>query len=239
LETHKNTAIDDAGRGINVIGDIFALVPLIISKIEGNKERSGSLGISMMQIEITQYWQQAFDAVTPKAYNLKHVFKNRWVRFHSLPQSKRYPDNEAEYAEVLRRHNLVLQELWGNTCRLWVVLSEYSEAQLPSNPDSKLARLFPASMPWCYFEQHTEGDDGAWYCHLHVTELTYSGTELNSLFRLVANDEVDNIMLINPATGIVFHPYDGGADVVLASTKQRDQLKEKYQLWLSDHPDGY
>ena len=35
----------------------------------------------------------------------------RWVRFHSLPGSKRYAENEAEYACVLSRHNVVIGEL--------------------------------------------------------------------------------------------------------------------------------
>jgi hypothetical protein len=36
---------------------------------------------------------------------------DRWVRFHSLPESKRYPDSQAEYAIELDRHYTVLSEL--------------------------------------------------------------------------------------------------------------------------------
>ncbi len=86
--------------------------------------------------------------------------------------------------------------------------------------------------------QHKE-DDYELYWHLHVSELKYTGSELNDLFRFVANDEVVNIMVISLSKAVVFHPYDGGVDIVLASTKQRNLLKEKYHQWLSAHPEGF
>lgn len=36
---------------------------------------------------------------------------DRWVRFHSLPGSQRYPGSADEYAEILDRHVTVLGEL--------------------------------------------------------------------------------------------------------------------------------
>ena len=67
----------------------------------------------------------------------------------------------------------------------------------------------------------------------------YSGTELNDLFRLVACDEVGNILIISTTKNVVYHPYDGGADVILPSSEMRDILREEYKEWLSSHPDGY
>ena len=42
---------------------------------------------------------------------LRGVVPERWVRFHSLPESKRYAESEDEEAEVLRRHLTLLDEL--------------------------------------------------------------------------------------------------------------------------------
>ncbi|MEU9732357.1 hypothetical protein [Streptomyces sp. NPDC048002] len=36
----------------------------------------------------------------------------------------------------------------------------------------------------------------------------------------------------------IHHPYDGGADVVLATPAERDALRERHAGWLSAHPDG-
>ncbi len=36
----------------------------------------------------------------------------------------------------------------------------------------------------------------------------------------------------------LYHPYDGGADVIAPSSVERDKLKSKFAAWLSDHPQG-
>lgn len=189
--------------------------------------------------ELAKFWEREFKGFAPEAHNLKHAYKSRWVRFHSLPESKRYPDNEQEYLEVLYRHNAILQELSRDNSKILVILPEYSESKAPTKPEPDLASLFPVSEPWCSLKQHEDHENYQLYWHLHVSEVRFTGCELNSLFRLVANDEADNIIIIIPSTGVVFHPYDGGADVVLKSTKQRDLLKEMYHGWLSEHPEGF
>ncbi|WP_420377890.1 DUF3885 domain-containing protein [Streptomyces filamentosus] len=34
------------------------------------------------------------------------------------------------------------------------------------------------------------------------------------------------------------HPYDGGADVFLATPEERDRTRDRYPDWLSSHPSG-
>jgi hypothetical protein len=36
----------------------------------------------------------------------------------------------------------------------------------------------------------------------------------------------------------VYHPYDGGADVILTTNTERDQLRSRHTDWLSVHPSG-
>lgn len=184
---------------------------------------------------LAEFWESEFAGFVPAAHNFKHQYPDRWVRFHALPKSKRYPESEAEYLEVFRRHNVVLQELLAEQQKVLVVVPEYSESSVPTKPDSQLARLFPTLEFWCSFKPYE--DEVYW--HLHVAEVTFTGREFDRLFRFVADDDVRNIMIISPAKRMVFHPYDGGADVVLATTEQRDRLKKKYDEWLSDHPDGF
>ncbi|MFD9737584.1 hypothetical protein [Umezawaea sp. NPDC059074] len=35
-----------------------------------------------------------------------------------------------------------------------------------------------------------------------------------------------------------YHPYDGGADVILSTNSERDQLRSRHSDWLSAHPSG-
>nr|WP_020658089.1 hypothetical protein [Amycolatopsis benzoatilytica] len=37
----------------------------------------------------------------------------------------------------------------------------------------------------------------------------------------------------------VYHPYDGGADVLVATAGERDELKRRHVDWLSAHPSGF
>src|SRR5947209_5146416 len=62
---------------------------------------------------LTELWRERWPNSRPIAHELKTSEHNRWVRFHSLPDSKRYADTEAEYQEILHRHATVLRELNG------------------------------------------------------------------------------------------------------------------------------
>jgi hypothetical protein len=192
-----------------------------------------------MNEALTKFWNSQFEGFAPEAHNLKHEFKDRWVRFHSLPESKRYPESESEYQEVLSRNNSLLQEIFGLQSSVLVLLSEYSDSVEPIKPEIELHELFPESTYWCSIAQHEEEDDDKFYWHLHSAKVTPNSIELNDLFRLVANDEVRDIIIVGIASKTVFHPYDGGADVILSSTEQRNELKNKFSMWLSAHPDGY
>lgn len=62
----------------------------------------------MQSDELNKFWTDEFGDNLPVASELKWKFEQRWFRIHTLPDSKRYPDNESEYDEILRRHNIVL-----------------------------------------------------------------------------------------------------------------------------------
>ncbi|WP_200926706.1 DUF3885 domain-containing protein [Sphaerimonospora mesophila] len=58
--------------------------------------------------DLSALWRERWPLCPPLAYELKNAYHDRWVRFHSLPDSKRYADDEAEYAILLHRYNTVL-----------------------------------------------------------------------------------------------------------------------------------
>ncbi|MFZ3566783.1 hypothetical protein ACNYS0_07350 [Streptomyces sp. BH034] len=57
---------------------------------------------------MTELWQQHWPNCPPVGYKLRDPYRDLWVRFHSLPESKRYAEDESEYAVVLERYNTVL-----------------------------------------------------------------------------------------------------------------------------------
>src|SRR5690242_14685149 len=60
---------------------------------------------------LKQAWNGAFPNIPPIAYRLRTLLGDRWVRFHRLPESKRYADSESEQQTILLRHNQILDEL--------------------------------------------------------------------------------------------------------------------------------
>lgn len=62
------------------------------------------------QSALTALWRQRWPDCEPVGHRLKDVYRDVWVRFHSLPGSKRYPDGDAEYAVLLDRYDTVLDE---------------------------------------------------------------------------------------------------------------------------------
>ena len=186
--------------------------------------------------ELDKFWKREFGSHPPLAHELKVSFSERWVRFHSLPESKRYPENESEYNEIFRRHNCVLTSRDDNAKELLIVFPEHSESKTPDKPTSEINEILPESIFWCSLDQLEECGV---FLHLHVAQIFLESEELEKILRLVANDEVRNIILFSLGNGMVFHPYDGGADVILRTTEERDNLKQQFSSWLSKHPSGY
>ncbi|WP_456695409.1 DUF3885 domain-containing protein [Aeromicrobium sp. P5_D10] len=51
-----------------------------------------------MLSKLTTNWQQRWPGVRPVGHELPNNVPDRWVRFHSLPHSKRYAATPSEYA---------------------------------------------------------------------------------------------------------------------------------------------
>ena len=188
--------------------------------------------------ELNEFWASSLNGCKPEAHNLKHLFQNRWVRYHTLVGSKRYPETDMEYKEVLIRHHVVLDELRGLSNKFIIILTKYSEAKEPGKLKGNLSKLFPFTKYWCSISRNEDGDELS-YWHLFACEILYSGSELDELLTLVMNDEVRNIMVVAEDMHAVFHPYDGGADIIFYTHNQGDAFKHLHATWLSTQANGY
>lgn len=48
------------------------------------------------QADLTELWQQHWPSCPPVGYKLRGPYRDVWVRFHSLLESKRYAEDESE-----------------------------------------------------------------------------------------------------------------------------------------------
>jgi hypothetical protein len=164
--------------------------------------------------------------------------RDRWVRFHALPDSKRYPETEGEYGMVLARHNTVLAELV-NGPELLVVTAGYSDAPEPREPcrSQETVAVHPAATYWTSVCEGDEPGFESWV-HLYVSQVAWSGGCLDLLLRRVADHVIGNALLADVGLRWLYHPYDGGMDVILSSSGERDALRDRHRNWLSTHPAG-
>ena len=158
----------------------------------------------------------------------------RWVRFHSLPGSKRYAENSEEYGK-LRRHFTVLGEL-GVAAPVWVASAQWSVGPEPEADDAARLAVHPDSRYWRTVRE--AGDpDGTWW-HLYVSLEPAVPERISGLLRAVADCEQVEVLIADRGLDWLYHPYDGGADVHARDGAQRDELRAVHEDWLSRRPSG-
>lgn len=191
--------------------------------------------------QFRRFWEQHFSDCSPVSYLFKQRLADRWFRFHSLPESKRYPDNETEVIQLLARQNTVLLDVIGaGECCL--VSGNYSSSPLleercPALSEFKFQEFL--QLPGQNFEPEEMGLDEEsirldLFCATH--QLEYGS--LDAVLRCVADWKIVNFFVVNCDRKSIFAPYDGGVDVILKNTEDRDAFKAKYRDWLSSHPQG-
>jgi hypothetical protein len=139
------------------------------------------------QAALTELWHQRRPNCPPVGYKLRDAYRDVWGRFHSLPESKRYAEDESEYTVVLERYNTVLAELFAGT---------------------------------------------------NVYVITPLWTTEAELLRDIADDKVAGVLITDTRMQRIHHPYDGGPDVFLATSEERDRMRDRHADWLSRHPSG-
>ena len=158
----------------------------------------------------------------------------RHVRFHSLPRSKQYADTDAERAEVLRRHLVVLSELLGSddTSGLVCIAADYGRRDWASG---WTRTMLPGSWPWRAIADERRETTLYFWAACHLTR-----AELEHVLAAVADDDgrVGRVAFTNSEVEWLYCPYDGGADVVLPTSAERDRLKALHADWLPAHPEG-
>jgi len=183
----------------------------------------GDLGLEL-------YWEDSLAQSVPEAANLKTIFPERWVRFHSMPKAKRYPETDKELTDVIKRYNSIIESVSNIPCKLYVMLSVYSEEFTLPCEDEKHFPDFETIEHWKTVSQY-KGTVDEYFIHISVAYIEYMGVELNELFRLVSDDQLGNVMIVDVVSSTLYHPYDGGIDVILSSEQSRDAVAQTHSDW--------
>jgi|SRR5882724_2512779 len=183
-------------------------------------------------------WNARWSPCPPIGHDLRHTHADRWIRFHSLPESKRYAQDEGEYVIVLQRHNTVLEELFAGG-NVHTTTCAWSDSPQPPARSGLDRRLHPAGRYWTSILTADDPDpEFRVYTHLYTSTARWKAGSIDPLLRAVADDQTAGVIIADTGLNRLYHPYDGGADVILTTTAERDQLRQQHYDWLSSHPAG-
>jgi hypothetical protein len=184
-----------------------------------------------------QSWDARFPGCAPIGSHLRVAFPERWVRFHYLPGSKRYPDDEAEIAEALHRYEVVLDDLNHSRQAVVLVTTGYSNSNRPTRSYPILSQVNDTAVPWRTVQMEDIGENSTFW-HFCVSTHVWKPLQLSTLLRLVIVNELANLLVVADDCSWVFYPYQGGMDVIVGSEKRRDELAQKHAAWIPGSADG-
>lgn len=186
-----------------------------------------------------QLWARYHEGHRPVGYMMSAKDAANWVRFHSLPGSKRYADSDDERRLILQRQNLLGAEvLKSDPCWLvqthWIIPEGVVDVADANDPFAATRQfgLDPV------FEFLDDGGDEEFRWRVHAGTTRWTSGVFDELLMSIADDRAGPTLWMSEASGAIFAPYDGGVDLFLSGPDQVAVLKAKYRDWLSDHPEG-
>ncbi len=192
----------------------------------------------MSESEFIDYWNKEYPESFPINHELKWNYPDRWFRIHSLPESKRYADNEDEYKIILARQNKLINDLIGQESEVVISFGLYRNDI--TNDNYKELTDFGEFLKVLTIDLHKERPEeyeDKMYFDIFVKTEKWESGKRDKILKAIADDEI-RAMFVSPSNRCVIAPYDGGVDVIVNSTEKRDNLKAKYGNWLSDREDG-
>lgn len=177
---------------------------------------------TMASPEFASFWTLHFADTPPLGHRLRLRDASRWLRIHALPGGERYASSDTERDQILARLNGAATAVLGDEGRCWLVAPDH---------DGGLRARVP------HVPAMTEHEDVESAVVFLVAPVIWRPGAFDELLGAVADDRC-RALWIQRTTAEVFAPYDGGADLVLATPERRDELRDALADWVSPRADG-
>lgn len=180
-------------------------------------------------------WRSHFGGSRPAAFLLREEIPNRWVRIHSLLESRKYADSDAEFHELESRHSEVAgRMLKSASCYLfWFHFGaepdRSSEATLKTYFELDLVRIRDFDL---------DADDDCDSLRFQVAPFPFSAHKIKKLVLGINDELVSNILIADLERFTVYAPYTGGADLFFPSAEEASSAKVRWKQWLSGRSDS-
>lgn len=192
--------------------------------------------------EFEKFWTSTYPHTILIPHYFKHDYVDRWFRIHSLPESKRYAEDEEEWQLLLDRQNTIITDLLGNGEEFLLVTGDaemegYTElhpiSEVKSIQDFSFTFLTPIDLHKLNPEEYEKG-------HIYkpmFSEQIWQPNKFNDLLKDIANDEL-RAFFVSTHNNCIVAPYDGGIDFIVRDRQTKEALRKKYKEWRSDREDG-
>jgi hypothetical protein len=181
-------------------------------------------------------WRRFYPETNPVGWMMRYANTRHWIRFHSLPLSKQYPDSDEERRILLDRQNTLANEILGEGRPCWLsrtfreIPEGYIDHSAPLDPLTAWPK-YKLEFSFRFIFDEGEGEeDSSW--NVFASPETWTAGAFDDLLWAIANEQVHQATWTSPSTGAVFAPYDGGIDLFLPGDDLVKQLRIKHHDWL-------
>lgn len=141
-----------------------------------------------------------------------------WVRFHALPGSKRYAENDNERQVILDRANALGEQVLGDATPCWFIATDFCEMRA----DWVLAGKY---------EDDVGGPD-EFVVPFYVQAVEWRSGHFDAELTSIAEDDT-RFLWMSRTSGAILAPYDGGFDIFSPDADEIASLKATFHQWLS------
>jgi hypothetical protein len=196
----------------------------------------------MTKEEFNEFWAGRYYNSIPISHVFKRDYPERWLRIHSLPQAKRYAEDEIEWAILLGRQNRIISDIFGENLQVLLVTGIYSDKMAL---ESCVEKVHNALKPYVFTKLEAMDlssrsseffEEGIFYTP-EFAEVDWKVDRYDDLLKAIANDEL-RAFFVSPEKNVIIAPYDGGVDIILEDIETKEYCKSKYHQWLSARSDG-
>lgn len=151
-----------------------------------------------------------------------------WFRIHSLPDSKRYPESDADWDILTSRHRRLATTVLGGSSRCRIHYSLFADESFP--PDIQ------PSLDWRSSSVIAYGDGQKVFTK--TTEADWDFDSFLPWIRLRSDDQLAWLSFHSLETDAIYSPYDGGADIFSTDARFLSGIATEFEQWRSPHPAG-
>lgn len=188
------------------------------------------------------FWTSTYPNTVPISSCFKHDYSDRWLRIHSLPESKRYPENEADWKILLTRQNQLITDLLGDNSNVLLVTGEFNwgERKAFITEENEVFKSYNFSRldTIDLYKLNPDNYDKDDIYRAAFAETVWSVNKHDSLLKEIANDNT-RAFFVSVDKNVLIAPYDGGVDILLKDRETKESYKQKYNAWLSTRVDGF